>query len=112
MAGIGEIVALAKGLGGSGGGGSSGGVLVVNVTWGDTTATLDKTWQEIHDAGWGVVKNIDGNGYECGYIFSTTELELIGGGAVYSVNVYSFGIADIIVFSTQSASGYPVYSFD
>lgn len=51
MAGIGEIVALAKGLGGSGGGSSGGGVLVVTVTDG----TLDKTWQEIHDGGFGVI---------------------------------------------------------
>ena len=46
MAGIGEIVALAKGLGGSGGGGSSGGVLVVT----NTDGTLNKTCKEIYDA--------------------------------------------------------------
>lgn len=46
MVGIGEIVALAKGLGGSGGGSSGGGVLVVT----DTDGTLDKTWKEIKDA--------------------------------------------------------------
>ena len=51
MAGIGEIVALAKGLGGSGGGGSSGGgVLVVHTTIEGTTATCDKTCKEMFDA--------------------------------------------------------------
>ena len=63
MAGIGEIVALAKGLGGSGGGSSGGGVLVVNRTWDDegTTCTLDKTWQEIHDGMPAVIIEDDGD---------------------------------------------------
>ena len=43
--GLGQIIALIKSLGGSGGV-SGGGVLVVT----DTDGTLDKTWQEIHDA--------------------------------------------------------------
>lgn len=42
----GEVIALIKAFGGSGGGSSGGGVLVVH----DTDGTLDKTWQEIHDA--------------------------------------------------------------
>ena len=50
MAGIGEIVALAKGLGGSGGGGSSGRVLVVGVTVSDGFARCDKTCKEMWDA--------------------------------------------------------------
>lgn len=44
MADTGKTIALIKAL--SGGGGSGGGVLVVAFTDG----TLDKTWQEIHDA--------------------------------------------------------------
>lgn len=40
-------LAMAAAMGGGGGGGSSGGgVLVVH----DVEGTLDKTWQEIHDA--------------------------------------------------------------
>lgn len=42
----GEVIALIKAFGGSGGGSSGGGVLVVH----DVEGTLDKTWQEIHDA--------------------------------------------------------------
>ena len=38
----------------SNGGGSGGGVLVVNGTLTDDGVTLDKTWQEIHDGGFGV----------------------------------------------------------
>ena len=44
----GEVIALIKALSG---GGSGGGVLVVT----DTDGTLDKTWQEIHDADFAVV---------------------------------------------------------
>ena len=49
--GIGTTIALIKAFGGSGGGGSGGGVLVVT----DTDGTLNKTWQEIHDADFAVV---------------------------------------------------------
>lgn len=41
----GEVIALIKAFGG-GGGGSSVGPLIAN----DVDGTLDKTWQEIHDA--------------------------------------------------------------
>ena len=50
--GLGQIIALIKSLGGSGGG-SGGGVLVVT----DTDGTLDKTWQEIHDASFAILVN-------------------------------------------------------
>lgn len=46
----GEVIALIKAFGGGGGGSSGGGVLVVHETVSGTTHTLDKTWQEIHDA--------------------------------------------------------------
>ena len=49
MAGIGEIIALAKGLGGSGGG-SSGGVLVVGTTMSDNRLICNKTCKEMWDA--------------------------------------------------------------
>ena len=52
MAGIGEIVALAKGLGGSGGGGSSGGVLVVDMTYDEQSGNFvgNKTGEECYSA--------------------------------------------------------------
>jgi hypothetical protein len=49
MADTGKTIALIKAL--SGGGGSGGGVLVVT----DTEGTLNKTWQEIHDAGAAII---------------------------------------------------------
>ena len=50
----GEVIALIKAFGGGGGGSSGGGALKVGVTvtesGDETTYTLDKTWQQIHDA--------------------------------------------------------------
>ena len=36
--------------GSGGGGGTGGGVLVANISVGESTVTLDKTWQQIHDS--------------------------------------------------------------
>ncbi len=55
----GEVIALIKAFGGSGGGSSGGGVLVVHGTTVDGVTTLDKTWQEIVDAGFSVVTTYD-----------------------------------------------------
>ena len=136
MAGIGEIVALAKGLGGSGGGGSSlptdpaqdgtynlqntvssgtgtlswasggssgGGVLVVT----DNDGTLDKTWQEIYDGGFCVIKT--------GSDSDITYMPIIN--AFYDDNEYGVGALYTagetpveIFFIASSPSGYPVYS--
>jgi hypothetical protein len=63
-------------IGDSGGGGGGGGVLVVH----DTDGTLDKTWQEIHDA-------------------------MLSGGAVY---VYSNGGISVFVFAGSNGSQYHV----
>ena len=132
MAGIGEIVALAKGLGGSGGGGSSlptdpaqdgtynlqntvssgtgtlswasggssgGGVLVVH----DVEGTLDKTWQEIADAGFAIL-SIDGDvGITCkikhAREYEVTFAMLLPNGS---------GFDDPLGYTTSTASGYPV----
>ena len=51
------IAAIAKAIGGGSGGGggsSGGGVLVVHE---DENGTLDKTWQEIHDAAFSILFN-------------------------------------------------------
>lgn len=103
MAGIGETIALVKALGGSGGGSSGGGVLVVT----DTDGTLDKTWQEIHDAMAAgqipVVGYVDGN---------DAGISIIGWGALiddaYSLWGYGADISqDDPLYSATSASGYP-----
>ena len=92
MAGIGEIVALAKGLGGSGGGGSSGGVLVVNETIDGDTHTLDKNYEEIMAAGF-AVKKYSGNEE-----------------VTYNTLASSFGEAGVIFYVTFSGHPSAYYS--
>lgn len=110
MAGIGEIVALAKGLGGSGGGSSGGGVLVVNQTWnGDwTTATLDKTWQEIHDADVVIVR--DASDETSVYWYTVMSAYEVVGTKPYVVDAWDFSNNQAINYNASSASGYPVMS--
>lgn len=78
------------------GGGSGGGVLVVT----DTDGTLDKTWQEIHDAmlsGGAVIQTGETNVY--------TVITVGAGHEQYHVTGAGIG-----QYSTSSASGYPSLS--
>ena len=78
---------------------ASGGVLVVT----DTEGTLDKTWQEIHDAAYAVIRQVvDDNTY---YVLPLTRVGLYNG-------VYLIQIGDSyspLLYITDSASGYPVF---
>ena len=100
MAGIGEIVALAKGLGGSGGGSSGGGVLVVH----NVEGTLDKTWQEIHDAMAAgqipVVGYVDGN---------DAGITIIGWASFLKGTYALYGLDNSLLYSASSANDYPVF---
>lgn len=83
----GEVIALIKAFGGSGGGSSGGGVLVVHI---DENLTLDKTWQEIHDA-------------------------MLSGGAVYvsrngGVSVFTFAGNNGSQYHVDAASGDEFYT--
>ena len=79
-------------------GGSGGGVLVVT----DTDGTLDKTWQEIHDASFAILVNeSDEYSKDCA-MFSYMNRE--GRDEPYSYNV-TFG--DDATYTASSASGYP-----
>lgn len=94
--------AIAKG---GGGGGGTGGVLVVNMVNG----TLDKTWQEIHDAGFCVITFTanktdtfltvatitEGGGDKLGTPYQISAISDIGG----SVGVFNF--------SANAADDYP-----
>lgn len=79
-------------------GGSGGGVLVVT----DTDGTLDKTWQEMHDAllSGGAVITIDEN--EAKAVTAT----------FYEPRDHSYGIVDGMgeIYFASSASGYPTQS--
>ena len=92
----GGVIALIKALAGGGGGG--GGVALV-VT--DTDGTLDKTWQEIHDAAPLVWYYHDGVDYcllcSCGSYQGT-----------YYVTFRFIEGNDVFTFITSSADGYPV----
>ncbi len=101
-----EIAALAEMFANMAGGGSSGGgVLVVGVTEtelpnGNIRLTLNKTWQEIHDADYPVIKQSgeDGSSY-------MTVLVTSGFNADYVISAYT--VEATLQFSCASASGYP-----
>lgn len=101
---IGEVIALSKAFGGSGGG-SGGGVLVVHETVSDITHTLDKTWQEIVDAGFAVLHITRSNGSTDIY-----ELRNFGHDAVigYQVSFYDLQQGSW-AYQVDSATGYPSY---
>ena len=93
MAGIGEIIALAKAFGGSGGGGGSG-VLVITIE----DNTMDKTWQEIYDA-----------------MITTGAVITKGNSALAVIDCYeedgAYYVDDVNkCYAASSANGYPVYS--
>ena len=86
----------------SSGGGSGGGVLVVGVTIDGNTATLDKTWQQIADADFAVLKGEVGN-----TAYSIETLSAYGAGeGTYWVH---FGGPDgeLPDLNASSADGYP-----
>ena len=72
---------------------SGGGVLIVT----DTDGMLDKTWQEINDAGFAVIKN--GSGY------TMPVIETTHGGVAYELG--AFDGSEEVFYSTDSADGYP-----
>lgn len=78
------------------GGGSGGGVLVVT----DTDGTLDKTWQEIHDADFAVVVLTNGTTVGKYAVTSTSYVE----------SEYTVETADEGVYIASSADGYPTLS--
>ena len=93
----GEVIALIKAFGGSGGGSSGGGVLVVH----DVDGTLDKTWQEIHDADFAVLKGLSDATW---WITGAVEDE-----GDYLVGFYSYGL-EARSYIASSPSGYPAFS--
>ena len=83
------------------GGGSGGGVLVVT----DTDGTLDKTWQEIHDADFAVIKEDDSSIYGNRGFVKKSYYDSRSNN--YVVNVEGEVGA---TYSSSSADGYPVIS--
>ena len=81
----------------NGGGGSGGGVLVVH----DVNGTLDKTWQEIHDAmlSGGAVIETDGSRNQSVTIITEVDYDKRGG---------EYGVLGKTQYTAFSADGYPV----
>lgn len=103
----GEVIALIKAFGGGGGGSSGSGVLVVHETVSGGTHTLDKTWQEIHDADFAVVVS------DIPPIKSIQPIVSIGAGIndiPYIATVYNYDKASATPYTTPSANGYPSYT--
>ena len=91
------------------GGSSGGGVLVVNSDI--QTMTLDKTYKEIADAGFAVLRLPD-NEFESNYlIFVLIHFGPYddGGTTMYSVEFWYHGM-ESMHFKTNSENGYPVYA--
>ena len=90
---------------GSGGGGSGGGVLVVNIDM--QTRTLDKTWKEISDAPFAVLRfpHPEMGGTAIAY----NTITYIISGSTYKVrfNDPAYGETE---FTTDSEYGYPSFS--
>lgn len=86
-----------------------GGVLVVGATFTETTMTLNKTWQEIHDADVAFVVVTDpwGNvGSKEAWLVSSVRDDGDGQGAVIVSNVPQ---QDFFECTVTSYSGYPVF---
>lgn len=90
---------------GQGGGSSGGGVLVVHQ---DENSVLDKTWQEINDAGLSVLFFNDGGRKYVAYCTS------VGAKPPRWSVVYAYaesdGTVNTITYNADSADGYPEYS--
>lgn len=90
------------------GGGSGGGVLVVT----DTNGTLDKTWQEIHDAEAAII-SLSGNAQSKTWYIVTS----VSSGARFSVSACLPSVNgktgepenDLRRYAVDSADGYPVH---
>lgn len=75
------------------GGGSGGGVLVVH----DVSGTLDKTWQEIHDADAAVIHTTSGDDMLFGFVW----LARVGKSGYEIVEL------DNTTYTAETANGYP-----
>ena len=87
------------------GGGSGGGVLVVHETVSGGTHTLDKTWQEIHDAVFSVLVSTTGESNKSWGVIASCDY--ISDAGKYVV-MYST-VDGPSIFDCDSASGYPSY---
>ena len=89
---------------GNNGGGSGGGVLVVT----DTEGTLDKTWQEIHDADFAVVKIPYENVEEHTSGVEISTISVVFADSAYGDTIYIVELQGGSDYTADAANGYPV----
>lgn len=80
---------------------NAGGVLIVGATIVESSLVLDKTWQEISDADFAVLRM----SFAEDDIVRVPVSETLIAGSTYTVNVYNAG--ELMAFTTDSADGYP-----
>ena len=83
---------MEQGIASAGGGG----VFIVN----ESNGTLDKTWQEISDAGFSLLHRQDGE--------QLLQMFCAEDEGDYIVTYWTFGLANPILFIASSSSAYPV----
>ena len=94
----GKVLTVVDGAWQPASGGSGGGVLVVTITTEGLTTTLGKTWQEINDADFAVIKHQD----QRRFVGSVMYQDLTGKYAVIDSNNVSY--------TADSANGYPSHT--
>jgi hypothetical protein len=80
-------------------------VLIAHV---DNGNTLDKTWQEIHDATLALI--LDSNGNIIGNVAQTYYVEELA--MPYCVSVAPIGTGSVTEYNASSADGYPMMDID
>ena len=94
------------GVGGGGGGGTGGGVLIVNMNM--ATMALDKTFADIRDADFPLIKIAVPNGTQIGYV---TQIYATGGSyGIQAVVFNNDGTTSPALFLADSEDDYPVMS--
>ena len=92
-------------------GGSGSGVLIVNGTIDAETQmdTLDKTWQEIHDAGYAIIREVLRGNVMFAYIERVIAAETAGESVQYMVETFSYDGAELysLTYIADSPNGYP-----
>jgi len=97
---------MEDGIASAGGGGTGGGVLIVGINM--QTMTLDKTWQEIHDADMAFLKVVRSDTTVSWMPVLTVLVDATCEVTFLATNPDD-GTSIIMLFSSASADEYPVY---
>ena len=90
---------------------ASSGLLIVKASEDGDTLTLDKTWQEIHDADFAVVV-FDSDGSLFGFVQSSAEPFGISEYVTNILFIDDTNAFSVLHFGANSADGYPSYTWE